>query len=140
MSFINNNNEIVDFIKQQLGCQCPDEVFKTIELIENYHDSNSLTLELIVGNKLMVVIIRNENLAYSKQSVLNHLLKRIKERDEKNLNRVRIVFAIPDDVNALNTMNNYADMDIDDKKAHVHFINNSIIDKIYKSIADSVSI
>jgi len=129
MSFINNNLKIVSFIKFELGCKCPDEVFESIELVENFHNGNSLTVKLIVGNKLMVVFIRNENFEYTQQEVLNHLHNRIKERDRQGLNRVRVVFAIPDDADTLNIQKKYTDIDIDEK-AHVHFINSSKLDII----------
>ena len=96
-----NTEDIIDFIKQTLGCNCPDEVFSNIECQTDIPCSGiMLDMKINVGNRLLVYIV-TLNDPDSLRRILPVLVAAgKKERDGAGFNRFRLVLAA-DDVNAI---------------------------------------
>jgi hypothetical protein len=83
------------FVKQTLGCVCPDEVFLAIESLSNIKVGNDISLryKLNIGNRLLIYVICSDDIDF----VLNNLPLLVSagknERDRRSLNRLRIVIA-----------------------------------------------
>lgn len=84
--------EIERFVKGALGCGCPDEVFRHIELETATEPSGSgLMTRLVIGRKLLVYLaVPSASTQFTKQLVDLARHGR-RERDEKGLNRFRLV-------------------------------------------------
>jgi len=84
-----NTQKLIDFVKEKLGCQCPDEVFNLIELVKIPDTPENNTI--ILGNKLMVVFWYPE-MASAQLSTFSDLLeKSITYKQYRQLNRLRCV-------------------------------------------------
>jgi hypothetical protein len=123
-------DSIIQFVKQTLGCQCPDEVFRHIECEQDIHlDSNIvLTARINVGNRLLIYIIETDNTAFIKDN-LNSMVKAGKnERDKRGFNRFRLVLA-GDDTDSLHPDIDklFGELKVDDDKIHLHLIKNKEI-------------
>lgn len=82
------------FVRDILGCGCPEEVFDDLVLAEEtIADGSTATRTLLVGNRLLVVLLccRDwDDLRGILPQLVGHYRQ---ERDERGLNRVRLVVA-----------------------------------------------
>jgi hypothetical protein len=96
LSVVNTEN-IKAFVKQSLGCNCPDEVFSHIECRSDIPCSGIvLDMRINVGNRLLVYIV-----TVNDPDSLRRLLQVLvtagkKERDGAGFNRFRLVLAADD--------------------------------------------
>ena len=118
-------DSIIQFVKQTLGCQCPDEVFSHIECEQDIQlDSNIvLNVRINVGNRLLIYIVKASDARFIKVNLSSMIKAGKKERDKQGFNRFRLVLAV-DDTDSL-----HPDMDklfdelkADDDKVHLHLI------------------
>ncbi len=86
------------FIRRELGCQCPEELFRHISRSDGVSLPGAYRVHhrLDIGHRLLVYIFREPPV-----TVLDELLRTacsfgIKERNEKGFNRLRIVLATSD--------------------------------------------
>ncbi len=85
---------ITQFVREQLGCQCPEEVFRSIEI--NAHPESPLSEKWIIGGRLLIYILRKPP-EEQEDSLFRSLVEKCREeRDRKGLNRCRLVLASPD--------------------------------------------
>ena len=84
--------EIERFVKGTLGCACPEEVFRQVELETATEPCGAgLMTRLVIGRKLLVyVAVPSASTQFPKQLVDLARHGR-RERDEKALNRFRLV-------------------------------------------------
>jgi len=116
---------IKHFVQNTLGCGCPEEVFRSIELRCNVRLSSFITLDhaIVIGNKLLVYIAK----AGSAGCIEEHLPVLVaggkKERDEKGLNRFRLVLISdrPDTVRQA-AERQFDELRGNDEKVHLHVI------------------
>jgi hypothetical protein len=83
--------EIERFVKGTLGCSCPEEVFRQVELETATEPSGTgLMTRLVIGRKLLVyVAVPSASMQFPRQLVDLARHGR-RERDEKGLNRFRL--------------------------------------------------
>lgn len=119
-----NNQEIIKFVRQTLGCQCPDEVFKQIE---QEKAQNAITQQnytrITVGGRLLIYIWKAEELSLVK-TVLPELVAQGKsERDRRGMNRFRLVLAAQDaqsfEFSAAQVFRKLSGID---EKVHLHIV------------------
>jgi len=119
-----HNDDIKFFVRQTLGCTCPDEVFEHIDCRADVNLPGGITLDyrIDIGGRLLVFVLGIERLD-SVASALPLLVSAgIQDRDNGGFNRIRLVLLaeIPDRLadkafdifNALPT----------DEKTHLHLI------------------
>ncbi|NQT00441.1 MAG: hypothetical protein HQ580_00305 [Planctomycetes bacterium] len=120
-----DNKAIKEFVRNTLGCNCPEEVFQYIDCrtVVNIGENIVPVYEINIGNRLLIFaagIDEVDSLRY----VLSKLVQAgINKRDEKKFNRFRLVLltARENDVaeEALGIFNSL----VTDEKAHLHVIN-----------------
>ncbi|MEW6214938.1 MAG: hypothetical protein AB1478_07035, partial [Nitrospirota bacterium] len=97
-----NNENVKTFVKQTLGCACPEEVFTYIDCQSNIklNDEIVLSNKVNIGNRLLIYVIEVNN-----PNLINYILPSIvnigkKERDGLGFNRFRLVI-ITDKLNEI---------------------------------------
>ena len=117
--------EIRRFIRHTLGCTCPDEVFEHID-IESMsqidHISGDFT-RLVMGNRLLVYIWKLEEIDLLLKQFSSIFQTGKNERDQKNLNRFRLVIGTPWLEEAKQILEQaVASHDYTDDKSHLHIL------------------
>jgi hypothetical protein len=126
MSSSLNVSAIKSFVKNTLGCTCPDEVFNQIECKEEYNPGSNLPCckRLLVGNRLLIYLwhidspdVMRANLVLMTESGKN-------ERDDKGYNRFRLVLSTscPEELDAA-AKRLFDPLAINDEKLHLHIVN-----------------
>jgi len=125
-----NNEKLKAFVKNTLGCGCPEQVFEKIDV------SKLLTVEhekeitrIVVGDTLLIYVMRPEpsgNFVDSAETV--GLAGKI-DRDTNNYNRFRLVVSsFEDDVQQKKVSERFSKSFNTDEKMHIHFVNQELVD------------
>jgi len=87
------NENVKAFVRQTLGCMCPDEVFEYIDCQHNVKLDGDLLLnsKINVGNRLLIYVIEANDPDFIKNSLSALILLGKNERDNKGFNRFRLV-------------------------------------------------
>jgi hypothetical protein len=97
---LQNLNKIKEFVREELGCDCPPEVFDFIEISENYRiieklDESTqiiLNFRINIGHRLLVYVLDAHSSGGNIINFINRVTTHgIKERDTRNFNRFRLV-------------------------------------------------
>ena len=133
MSNITATSSIKHFIKDQLGCGCPDQVFLSIRITHQPGCFDGLPVEslLEVGGRLLVAIVEQGNW----RELGNHLKEIIHEgksfRDDNGFNRFRLVIPTEDEETRRIIQRVYDSLASKDEKIHIHFVTlNEIPDEL----------
>jgi hypothetical protein len=115
---------IRNFVRNVLGCTCPDKVFEQIEDEQVASCSSPHTGSLTIGGRLLIFIWHVRDRESFKSRLLAMLAAGKKERDARGLNRFRAVLAVavtPDDIEteAQSYFKQYAG---DDNRMHIHVV------------------
>ena len=115
---------IRNFVRNVLGCTCPDKIFEQIEDKQVASFSSPHTRSLTIGGRLLIFIWHVKDRESFKSGLLAMLAAGKKERDERGLNRFRAVLAIavtPHDIEteAQSYFKQYAG---DDNRMHIHVV------------------
>ena len=116
---------VKEFVQEVLGCTCPNEVFRNINLEKNPSNFADLSRgDLIaIGDKLLVYIVKasdGEVLAGMLQQLFN--LGREK-RDEGGFNRFRLVVSTSETQSTRETLTRrYEALEDLDERLHLHVI------------------
>lgn len=119
MSSANINQKVKEFVRDKLGCKCPNEVFEIIEVERNF-SSEVLQYRINVGNRLLIYVVDGSR-CQTEESVRNLVEEGVKERDERNFNRFRLVLAM-DEIYEFRRLMKIVD---GIEKAHIHFVKKS---------------
>ncbi|MEW6052779.1 MAG: hypothetical protein AB1552_03175 [Nitrospirota bacterium] len=125
---MNNYEEIKTFVRNTLGCGCPDEVFRIIECQSSLrvHDI-VLRSRLNIGNRLLIYIAEIDDTDVIKEVLPILVDAGKKERNRLGFNRLRIVVAAhsPEKIrNAAEALFSSANKD---EKIHLHIIDTADI-------------
>ena len=116
---------IEKFVREELGCTCPDEVFASIYLEKNPAAFSDLLKGYLleIGGKLLVYLVETDDLALVVTN-LEQVFKRGREkRDADGFNRFRLVVSTPDIHSARPIlMRKFDALNELDEKLHLHFI------------------
>ena len=117
--------EIKRFVRRELGCSCPDEVFDNIEVLDAQREFAGLPGDYVIGigHRLLILVIN----AQSWQKVaaaLEQLCARGRDmRDVQGFRRFRLVVVTPDTELARRVLAGLFDTFTDtDDRAHLHVI------------------
>ena len=88
-----NDKEIKQFVRETLGCTCPDEVLQHIECQADVNASDDVLLdyEINVGNKLLIVVMTIDELGSLSPLIPQLVWDGINKRNQENFNRFRLV-------------------------------------------------
>jgi hypothetical protein len=108
------------FVRESLGCTCPDEVFDHIEFLPELEPDLK---RIIIGDRLLVFIWQAMNSADIPERLPILLDSGISEKDSRGLNRFRMVLVI-DNLNSISPMaRNIFNNNIDkDENIHLRII------------------
>jgi hypothetical protein len=120
-------SEIKRFVQETLGCSCPEEVFNKIDY-QKASDAISGS-KVNVGDRLLIYIINMDGKSNT-QGIINSALERgVEERDNKGLNRFRLVFvASQPDVLRSSAELAFESSGYTDEKTHLHVVNESDVE------------
>ena len=119
------NKAIKDFVRNTLGCNCPEEVFQYIDCRTAANiDANIVpAYEINIGNRLLIFAAAIDEVD-SLRPVLSKLVRAgINKRDEMKFNRFRLVLLSDGDNDIAWQASEIFDSLTTDEKAHLHVIN-----------------
>ena len=118
-------DSIIKFVKQTLGCQCPDEVFSHIECEQDIHLDNDIVLNARInaGNRLLIYIVEASDVLFIKENLSSMIKGGKKEQEKQGFNRFRLVLAC-DNANLLSPDADklFDELKAGDDKMHLHLI------------------
>ena len=121
------HSEIKHFVREILGCSCPEEVFNKIDCQK---ESGGLTgRKVTVGDRLLIYIITMDGKS-DIQGVISPALERgVEERDNKGFNRFRLVLvaSCPDGLRSL-AEQAFDGSGYTDENTHLHIVNESDVE------------
>jgi hypothetical protein len=120
-----NANLIKRFVQETLGCGCPEEVFRSIEYRRNFRLNSFIVLSarIIIGNRLLIYVTESGSGACIEEHLPVLMAMGRKERDEKGLNRFRLVFVTDDPAEVQRTAEKmFEELRGMDEKMHLHVI------------------
>jgi hypothetical protein len=123
------------FVRQTLGCGCPEEVFRSIDCKRDVELGGGVILHSIItiGNRLLIyVVYDNQDFVEKHLALLVSAGKQ--ERDSRGLNRFRLVIVtdgIPGNGDAIRRT--FGELQEKDENIHLHIIssNNKYLDFYY---------
>ena len=118
-----NSDVIKHFVREQLGCGCPDEVFSTIRVSYNpdVFDDKLVDYLLQIGGRLLVAVSTQD------WQKLNQQLEPVFQagkayRDAHGFNRFRLVVATTNKGAPASMMATFNALKVTDEKTHLHVI------------------
>lgn len=115
---------IESFVRQTLGCRCPDEVFRSIEL-ERRHVDGLPVVRLLVGSRLLVYIVGAKTLLAQRDGLAAIATEGRQDRDRGAYNRFRLAIAGASAVARADRdrcVTRFAAVTGADEKAHLHWV------------------
>jgi hypothetical protein len=120
-----NRMAIRKFIREEIGCTCPDSVFESIKIKQNPRRDKNLNSEylLSIGGKLLVYLVE----PYQWSSLTDSLEKIFcwgrEMRDVGGFNRFRLVVITPDIKAAqVKLLDHFSSLYGLDERLHLHII------------------
>ena len=126
------NESIEQFVKQVLGCSCPDEVFEHIDYRETVGDANALKA-ITVGNRLLVYLVDLDRASSAEHLVAAVLHDGVAERNSRGLNRFRLVLITADPVEKRHTAQaSFEASPLCDDKTHLHLVDTKAVAGLFE--------
>lgn len=125
-----NKKNLKVFIRNTLGCGCPDRVFEKIDVsdLQTGECEKEIT-RVIVGDVLLIYVIQRESSGNLLDSVESIGLAGKTDRDANNYNRFRLVVSGFKDVAQQKEISErFSKSFSTDEKMHIHFVNKELID------------
>jgi hypothetical protein len=118
------SSAIKAFIKGQLGCSCPDDVFSSISICDSNELVNELPVDRVVeiGGRLLVIISQQYDWFKINNNLEQIIHAGILFRDRNGFNRFRLVIATDDEEVRLAIQQSYDLLTGKDEKTHIHFV------------------
>jgi hypothetical protein len=127
-----NKGVIKSFVRDTLGCTCPDSVFESIELVTS-KDQEGINeyRRLVIGERLLIYLLDTDSVTDWSRSVLQLSLEGKHERDARALNRFRLVLGADNPEQIEPQAKTLFDQVIDrDEKMHLHVVSSSALDEV----------
>jgi hypothetical protein len=125
-----NNEKLKVFVKNTLGCGCPEKVFEKIdvsELLTVEHEKEMI--RIVVGDTLLIYVIRPEPPGNFVGSVESIGLTGKTDRDTNSYNRFRLVISgFEDDALQAKVSERFLKSFNTDDKMHIHFVNQELVE------------
>ncbi len=131
MSDYQRNDKITLFVRNVLGCGCPDEVFNKIEISDiDLTPEISTATRIVVGDTLLIYILPDNPVEVVANNIGKLVAAGKKDRDSYGYNRFRLVVRsggnrdMEEQVITL-----FAETVADNEKLHLHFVDPDILNK-----------
>ena len=114
-------SRIKRFVRQTLGCTCPEHVFDTIECVNE--DDGVRNTKITVGNRLLIYLVRTSTDSGIQATIDTALERGVRERDENGHNRFRLVLVtLHRDELSAQAENAFAGSRHADERTHLHIV------------------
>jgi hypothetical protein len=123
------------FVRNMLGCQCPDSVFDYIEYSALSVLDNGIHLsdKVDIGHRLLIYVIDIEDHELISSKFVEIIGLGKNERDNKEFNRFRLVLVGDDPAELKNIFEDkFNNIEDKDDKVHLHFLDRDN----YKQLSD----
>ncbi len=110
-------------VTEKLGCRCPEEVFRHIDIQHEpvVAEDLKLTKRINIGNRLLIYLLKVDD-SQDINKILEKLLDTgIKDRDVNKFNRIRIVIIVDRKNDYEKYAVEFSKLNKDDK-AHLHIL------------------
>ncbi len=124
-SGMTDNKVIKEFVRNTLGCNCPEEVFQYIDCRKAVSIDENIcpAYEINIGNRLLIFVAGIDKVD-SLRYVLPKLVQvGINKRDEKKFNRFRLVLLTAKVNDVEEQASGIFNSLVTDEKVHLHVIN-----------------
>ncbi|MFP3908917.1 MAG: hypothetical protein ACOC5L_00735 [Halobacteriota archaeon] len=116
-------SKVKEFVRNVLGCECPEEVFEHIEVDTGVKVADyTVERRINVGNRLLVYIVDGDEL--QGEDLKSLVITGKEERDDKGFNRFRFVVMSNDKP----SLEGLQDLVKGYEKVHLHLISRDEID------------
>ena len=116
-------NAIERFVRGTLGCQCPDDAFRSISLEHLRSGADAIPYtRLLVGNRLLVYVIEASTNRVAGGALIDLVARGRQERNERGYNRFRLVVASDEPESAGAARLAFESEAGTDEKAHIHVV------------------
>ena len=111
------------FARKILGCDCPEEVFNLIECSTGDSEKEPYTRRIAIGGRLLIYILETDDLSFVRTVLPKMLVAGKAERDEKGMNRFRVVLATKhvEDIDII-SREIFEQFSEKDEKIHLHVV------------------
>jgi hypothetical protein len=116
---------IEEFVRAELGCTCPDEVFATIDVqsVRRQFDGVLGDWRIAIGNRLLLVLIETTNWRDVSRNLEELVNRGRQQRDACGFNRVRFVVATAECESAEPLLRKrFAALACVDDRTHLHIV------------------
>lgn len=127
-----DNEKIKVFVKNTLGCGCPDKVFEKIDVskLPTAEPEKEIT-RIVIGDTLVIYIIHSEHTGNLFDSVEAIGLAGKTDRDTNHYNRFRLVVSgLEDDVQQEEIEGHFSTLFNTDENMHIHFVGQELLDRL----------
>lgn len=125
-----NNEKIKVFVKNILGCGCPEKVFEKIDVSKLQTVENEKEIiRLVVGGTLLIYVIRSQLPGDFVDSVEVTGLAGKNDCDTNNYNRFRLVVSgFENEVQQEKVAGRFSALFNMDEKMYIHFVGQELVD------------
>lgn len=117
-----DGKRIKQFVRESLGCTCPDEVFEHIRIVKHADAFAVANIVYEIGGRLLVAVLIPET-GHELSDHLGQLVDAgLQYRDQHGYNRFRLVLATHDDAEIKHLQPIFDSQPGVDDKAHLHVI------------------
>lgn len=132
MTEASNTEALKVFIKDSLGCGCPDKVFEKIDVdkyaVKGYSSELS---RIVVGDTLLIYIARPSELKSFDDSIEVICAAGKSDRDINKYNRFRLVVVTQEtDTSRESISDRFMQKSGADEKMHIHFVRHDVVDAL----------
>jgi hypothetical protein len=122
-------NPIEHFVRGTLGCQCPDEVFRSVSVDPTRTEDGAIGYtRLLVGNRLLIYILDAATVRLTDDALADLIARGRRERDARGCNRFRLVIACEEPASASTGFRNaFNEAAGDDERAHLHCLPRALL-------------
>ena len=120
---------IEHFVRATLGCQCPDEVFRSIS-IDHVRTANGAVPYtcLLVGNRLLIYILDAAAVSLADGALCDLVARGCRERSDRGYNRFRLVIACDEPQSEDTAVRHVFDRAAgNDERAHLHCLPRALL-------------
>jgi hypothetical protein len=115
---------IATFVRETLGCSCPEEVFRTIDVEDCVELTSGLMLDMKidVGRRLLIYIVEVDDVDFIEKSLTMLIRHGKSERDGMKFNRFRLVVATDREEVRKIGLTRFHECEEKDERVHLHII------------------
>jgi len=116
------NTSIKYFVRERLGCSCPDEVFDSIRVIDSPDILDLFDTVYDIGGRLLVAVLSPSDWHDVENSIEQLITAGMRFRDRNGYNRFRLVIATDESDAAASLQKAFESCPKLDEKTHLHVI------------------